>query len=153
MCYVCVQQKRFFDCAKCGYYRVVYEQEICGGSYDAGACLCEKCRATIKKVEVCHEYSRMGYSEGHPIHQYSAEEIARKVKLFFRGENLWAKIFCRFCEKKIAVVKLGCFCYKEQKQHQHKYSSVKCLDCYAGYLPRKLEERGWRIRYREYVEE
>lgn len=119
------------------------EQEVCGGYYDTGGCLCAKCRAIIQAVKVCHAYSRAGYSEGHIIHRYSEQEIAREVKLFFRGGNLWAKVFCRFCGKKVAVVKLGCVCYHEQRQHEHKYSSQKCLECWASYsqLTRQLDGR------------
>lgn len=154
VCYVCVlEQWHSFQCANCRGYVFLLEKPACAGLFDTGGCLCAKCQAIIQQVKVCHEYSRAGYSAEHPIHKYSAAEIAREIKLFFRGENLWAKIFCRFCEKKFATVKLGCACYKEQKQHEHKYSSVKCLDCYRGYLPRKLDEKGWKKKYREYCEE
>lgn len=145
VCYVCMclRWERFFDCAKCGCYRVIYEQKVCGGAYNTGACLCAKCRALIQAVKVCHDYYRGGYCEGHMIHQYSDQEIAREVKFLFRGENLWVKIFCRFCGQKIAGLKLGCACWQEQTEHEHKYSSEKCLECYAAYskLERQLDVR------------
>ena len=155
VCYVCVlEQWHSFRCAKCQSYIFLSEKPVCAGLFATGECLCVNCQAIIQQVKVCHEYSRAGYSVEQLIHKYSAAEISREIKLFFRGENLWAKILCRFCEKRAVMVKLGCFCYKEQKKHdEHKYSSSKCLDCYRGYWPQKLDEKGWKKIYREYCEE
>ena len=62
--------ERFFHCAKCGCYQVIYEQKVCGSAYNTGACLCAKCRALIQAVKVCHDYYRRGYCDGHDFPKY-----------------------------------------------------------------------------------
>lgn len=153
-CYICFQQNwTGFHCSRCSHFTYHYEGKVCGGSYDTGSCFCIKCQNLIKKALgekkcVC-EYSLIGFSSGHSIHNYHLT-IKGLIKPFFKGSKLWIKLVCRSCEKLIQSFKLGCDCYLKQKEHSHLYNRESCLNCAIGNYVRPLSEWDLQRKYKDY---
>ncbi len=164
-CYLCYQERKIgFRCSRCSHF-IYYSEtqnvaggqnQVCGGSYDTGACFCADCQGLIKKwLEerncLC-EFSLAGYSVGHSIHNYRST-IQGLVKPLFKGRKLWIKLFCRSCGKVIQSFKLNCSCYLQQKEHQHKYSAKRCLSCATGAYIQPLSIGDLQKKYQKYCQD
>lgn len=157
-CYVCYREIKIgFSCAKCSHF-IYYSEtpsKVCTGLYETGTCFCAKCQGLIKKwlanKNCACEYSLVGYSIGHSIHNYRLT-INGLVKPFFKGSKLWVKLVCRSCSKVIKSFGLNCSCYLKQKEHKHLYSKQRCLSCAVGDYVRPLSEGDLKEKYQQYCQ-
>jgi len=155
-CYLCYQQSRIgFHCSVCSFFIYYSEGKVCGGQYDTGTCFCATCQKLIKKHlerrNCSCEFSLLGYSAEHSIHNYCLN-INGLIEPFFKRSKLWVKLVCRSCEKLIQTFKLACDCYLEQKKHSHLFSSQACLSCIVGFSTHPLSEGDLKKKYQEYCQ-